>query len=645
MTYNLDFLIASLIFLLLILYHFINRRKLEDSTNRLFRLFILLGITDIAFDIITTMLIASPNPELSEITALILTIFYILQVLVPYALVLYAHSLCRTFSGQDSRISIVLLSIVLLSIPAMVMAVMVLLNFWSGFFFTIDVNGDYIRGPLYLVMYGYAGFYGIIVFIYSLFHYRKLGSKNFGIICEFLTIMVVCVTVQGIWNETLTTGLGLGLGITVFYLTINNPSDYIDWLTEDFNIQSLIGCLREYFRHKKKFHVIALNILDLKQVNMLFGLRFGDQFLCEISKKLHEILQTPYVFRVSSKRFLLLTCSLGEYARVRDEIQKLFDSSISVNGEVIRLHADICGIIDAQTLGNSDNLLAYMDHLISLSPSSADTLLIQNDENTMKNFRYNQEIKRFLRTAIADDLFEVHYQPVYSLGKKDYVTMEALSRLKHPDFGPVPPDVFITIAERSGQIAQIGLLQFRRVCTFVKEHPELLTRIDHINFNLSPAELLREGYSRQIIDTIREFSLPFSFFQLEITETVATEYSDILYRLADELNEYGIRLSLDDFGSGYANLNTVLRLPFSCIKLDRSLLNGISEDKRTELFYQNIVAALISMGYDVISEGVEDKKEIGLLKELGVDMIQGYYYSKPLPPEELLRLLYDSEEA
>lgn len=126
---------------------------------------------------------------------------------------------------------------------------------------------------------------------------------------------------------------------------------------------------------------------------------------------------------------------------------------------------------------------------------------------------------------------------------------------------------------------------------------------------------------------------------------MATEYSDILYRLADELNEYGIRLSLDDFGSGYANLNTVLRLPFSCIKLDRSLLNGISEDKRTELFYQNIVAALISMGYDVISEGVEDKKEIGLLKELGVDMIQGYYYSKPLPPEELLRLLYDSEEA
>ena len=163
--------------------------------------------------------------------------------------------------------------------------------------------------------------------------------------------------------------------------------------------------------------------------------------------------------------------------------------------------------------------------------------------------------------------------------------------------------------------------------------------IQHINFNLSPADLLRNDFSRQITGIIREFSLPFSFFQMEITETVATEYSDQLYHLTEEFKACGIRLSLDDFGSGYANLNTVLRLPFSCIKLDRSLLNGILEDKNTELFYKNIVASLKVMDYDVISEGVEHKKEVELLKSLGVNMIQGYYFSKPLPPEELLKLL------
>ena len=100
---------------------------------------------------------------------------------------------------------------------------------------------------------------------------------------------------------------------------------------------------------------------------------------------------------------------------------------------------------------------------------------------------------------------------------------------------------------------------------------------------------------------------------------------------------------MDDFGSGYANLNAVLRLPFSCIKLDRSLLNGILEDTNAKMFYKNIVTALKSMGYNVISEGVEHKKEVELLQTLGVDMIQGYYFSRPLPPDELLKLLGTNE--
>ena len=173
----------------------------------------------------------------------------------------------------------------------------------------------------------------------------------------------------------------------------------------------------------------------------------------------------------------------------------------------------------------------------------------------------------------------------------------------------------------------------------MKEHPSLLEQIDHINFNLSPAELLREGYSQKIIQMIQEYELPFSFFQIEITETVATEYTDSLYRLTKDFEAYGIRLNLDDFGSGYANLNTVLRLPFSCIKLDRSLLYQITENNNTELFYKNIVRTLKNMGYHIISEGVETEAEVKLLQNMGVELIQGYYFCRPLPSEQFLDLL------
>ena len=121
---------------------------------------------------------------------------------------------------------------------------------------------------------------------------------------------------------------------------------------------------------------------------------------------------------------------------------------------------------------------------------------------------------------------------------------------------------------------------------------------------------------------------------------MATEYSDRLYELVEDFTKCGILLSLDDFGSGYANLNTVLRLPFSSIKLDRSLLDDIMKDEKALLFYKNIVTALQSMGYRVIAEGVECQNQMDLLRNFGVDMIQGYYFSKPVRADELVALLF-----
>lgn len=631
MIYNLDFILSSLIFLLLILYHFLNRRSLDDSNSRLFRLFIFIGITDIVFDIITTLLTEYKTPEFATLTLVMMTIFYLLQVIVPYALFIYSRTLLIITSEIDKKVSLIL------SLPAVFTAAMVIFNYKSGIFFTVDHMGNYIHGSLYLGMYIYAGAYALIILITSILTYKRLGSQNFRIICEFIIIMGACVVIQAIWNNTLTTGLGLGLGITVLYLTINNPSDYTDYLTKDYNMKSFMGQLRDLYSRKKSFHILAINIKNLEQINMLLGIHFGDMYLCEISNRLHQILESPYIFRVSSKRFVLITFSIEEYENARDRIKALFNSGIHLNNEFLQLRAVICGIIDAENLNDKDMLLTYMDYLSLLPPVSTDSILIQSDEHTMKSFKYNKEIEKFLLTAIAEDLFEVNYQPVYSIKNMKITAIEALSRLRHPSHGMVPPDVFINIAEHSGLISRIGLLQLHRICRFIKDNPVLISEIDHININLSPAELLREGYSDQLIEIIRKYDLPLSFFQFEITETVATEYNNKLYQLAEDFKKNGISLSLDDFGAGYANLNTVLKLPFSCIKLDRSLLNGILKDAKAEMFYKNIVTALKSLGYEVISEGIEHKEEVELLESFGIEMVQGYYYSKPLSPDELLK--------
>ena len=303
----------------------------------------------------------------------------------------------------------------------------------------------------------------------------------------------------------------------------------------------------------------------------------------------------------------------------------------------------LCGVVGAEKLGTGGLVLDYAEYLESLAARSGGTEVIQNDRKNRDSFYYNKQVEQFLHRAIDEDLFEVYYQPVYSLHQQRFVTLEALSRLRHPTLGWISPDIFIRLAEKNRLISQITELQLRRVCRFLRENPALRASIANVKINLSPLDLIHSDGGNHLIRILDAYGLPYSCFQLEITETVATEYSASLTRVAESFQAVGIGLCLDDFGSGYANLNTVMQLPFSVIKLDRSLLFHICTDKNAALFYQSIVSAFCRLGYRIIAEGVETQEEMELLRSWNVDMIQGYYFSRPLPPGDLLRLL--TEEA
>ena len=161
----------------------------------------------------------------------------------------------------------------------------------------------------------------------------------------------------------------------------------------------------------------------------------------------------------------------------------------------------------------------------------------------------------------------------------------------------------------------------------------------NVKVNLSSLDLMRNDCSRHFIRIIDAYKIPHNWIQFEITETVATECNAGLRRVAEEFTAAGISFCLDDFGSGYANLNTVMRLPFSVIKVDRSLLFDICRDEKRAIFYESVVETFHKMNYHIVSEGVETQEEMEQISSWGVDMIQGYYFSRPLPEKELLALL------
>lgn len=469
-----------------------------------------------------------------------------------------------------------------------------------------------------------------VIGMISMFLYWKFEFTGYALLFEFGNLIFVMILMAGLLRSAFH-NMQFRVETNIY-----NKLARQDSLTKLPDIQ--------YFQEwlpKQKVSRIYMNVVELfplRRMNTIYGISFGNELICKVAERIQETIHAEQLFRVGGNEFLVTSYSKSEAERIRQKLKLVFDEPLKVGGEKIRVPAIICSV-EYEYGQDSETFLSYIDYLTASAVKGDDTVLIQGNEEMMKGFQYEKEVEAFLSKAIRENLFEVYYQPVYSLENQKFVTLEALSRLKHPKFGMIPPDMFIRIAENTGQINELSFIQFRKICRFVKAHPELRERLLNVKFNLSPAQLLKEGYCHQLIEMIHEYELPVAFFQFEITETVATEYNEELYRSVTELQKEGIGLCLDDFGSGYANLNTVLKLPFGCVKMDRSLLQGIKEDERTARFYRNMCEILMNQGYKLIAEGVEEKREVELLNQWGIDMIQGYYFSRPVCEEEILKLI------
>ena len=633
MMYNADFLIAAVVILLLVLRNFLDQKRAEDLNSRVFLFFAVIGILDVIAELVSNYYITSGDGDFGLAAVVTTTIFYLFQALLPYAL------LCYIMTLHDNKL-ISVKKMLLAGLATILLASIVLTNPFTEKLFYFDVSAGYVEGPWYRLMYYSALFHLAVILILVISWRKEFGPQKTKVILDILILCGCGVVIQLLHYPLLMTGFGMSLGILALFLTINNPNANRDSLTGVYNHLYLTRRSDELIAAGKSFHIITIYLYQLKHINKVAGVEGGDYILQLTAKKLEELCGSR-VFRITGKRFLVLTMSLQEYEYYITQIKKMFETDMQLDADSSKPATPVIlsGIVHGQKLGTSGLMLEYAEYLESLSMQNGVIEVIQDDQQTMDGFLYNKKVEQYLHTAIAQDLFEVYYQPVYSTEKNDFVTLEALSRLHHPELGWIAPDVFIQIAEKNHMIEQITDLQFKRVCMFINEHRDLMKKLFNIKVNLSSLDLMRSDCSSHFIRMMDDMDIHHDWIQFEITETVATEYNAGLGMVIDGFMAAGVRLCLDDFGSGYANLNTVMRLPFSAIKIDRTLLFDICNDKKRAMFYQSIVETFHRMGYSIVSEGVETEEEMSLLSSWGVDMIQGYYFSRPLPVDELLKLL------
>jgi predicted signal transduction protein with EAL and GGDEF domain len=250
------------------------------------------------------------------------------------------------------------------------------------------------------------------------------------------------------------------------------------------------------------------------------------------------------------------------------------------------------------------------------------------------NFHERTFLTRELRRALAENALDVHYQPIVTASGAVIAGVEALLRWNHPTRGAIPPSVFVPVAEKTGLMPELGSFVLRRALSDAMRWPNI-----YMSVNLSPVQVRDRAFVDVAMDAIAEAGIEPARVMLEITEGVLIEAPEESKASLDLLRACGIKLALDDFGAGYSNLGYLQKYPIDKIKIDKSFVDPLGQSANGGVFIQAIVALGRALGVQVCAEGVETEQQRVLLRLAGCDEMQGYIFSKPVPREEIDRLL------
>ncbi len=403
-------------------------------------------------------------------------------------------------------------------------------------------------------------------------------------------------------------------------------------------------------RHNLQPCLAFLDLDNFKYINDTFGHAAGDELLREASRRLTECArESDTVARLGGDEFLLIleddrTDKTQQretgIRHIGERIIESFSKPFVIEGHELNVTASLGFAIYPKDGDDSNTLMRHADVAMYRSKNEGkNTFCFYSPEMSAKAImRMNVELE--LRQAIVNKEFSLHYQPIVDSKSERIVKAEALLRWDCENLGMITPDYFIPIAEETGLIISIGEWVIKTACKQVKQWRDSGWNDICVTINVSARQFQTDScLVKNIKRSLKENDLTSDAIQLELTEGVLMKETDRSIANMTEIEEMGIKLLLDDFGTGYASLSYLQRYNFDSIKIDRSYISNIFLSRQDEKLVKAVIAMAKSLGMSVVSEGVESKGQLDFLINENCEFIQGYYYSKPVPPAEFHTLL------
>ncbi|MBB3048174.1 diguanylate cyclase (GGDEF)-like protein [Litorivivens lipolytica] len=421
---------------------------------------------------------------------------------------------------------------------------------------------------------------------------------------------------------------------------------YFDELTGVPNELWLRDYLSKEFAGAAPCRVVMLaQIRDFRGIRLRFGNTNADQLLNTIAGHIKETLGPEDVIaRVHDNTFCVVVSSINE--AFFQQINNI-DSGSYLNDNLIkpfflgRQRVEISfnvGIIDACKEDTAENLLYRVEQALNEAVQLGRNRSVFYNDTLSAQLARDRRLEADFKTSLAYGEFELHFQPKVN-PSGICLGAEALVRWKHHQEGIIPPIQFISLAERSGFMTDLGAWVIRDACRFLRRAQDRGLRLpDRLSINISPLQLADDNLKATLTDCLAEFALEASRIELELTESALVETTAANQELLESIRELGVSIAIDDFGTGYSSLSYLQNLPLDVLKIDKRFVDNMEEPQGEQL-----VRAIIQMGralnMGTVAEGVETQRQMEALKRMGCDQFQGYLFSKPLPEDKFLQWL------